>query len=589
MARPDPYLLHARHTAFIDYVPRYEQHSLLDFLLEVTESGAQTLRAWVEEGLALVNLAHLDAGSRFVTARMPLGALAQLESDGGLYASELAESLRHQRTAWPKQEFADKFNGTRPPPGQNASGTLVGIIDDGCPFAHREFRSGTSGGTRIAALWDMDPNPQISLGHAPPARFFRGREVSRALLDGCIAAHTSSSGVVDERACYRSANYSAVEADVTHGSHLLGLLAGTSYSRPRGMSDPAALADIAFMQLPRRESEAPAAGSLHACILDALRYLRTFAEGRGYQRCVVVCSWGSQLGPHDGSSLFERALDAFLNEGGIPFEFVFAAGNGYDAAIHAQLRPNSGKPASIGWVLPYGNEAPSFAELWMDAQAGPVRITVGGGGASAPVTGENSVAEVQPWLTVVRTGPCVSLRAAPTSAQTGIPVARPGLVTITATSDAPATLEGYLCWGGRNLGYARETKPSRWQALAGDDDVQITGAGSLLGDACGASGKLYVIGGFVGASDPQQYRRAAYSAAGPTRGGGRSGPSFLALSDSDAAHRGVPGPGTRSGIVTRVWGTSVAAPQGARAIVNRETLPAGGTNPASDGGGFLPP
>jgi hypothetical protein len=52
----------------------------------------------------------------------------------------------------------------------------------------------------------------------------------------------------------------------------------------------------------------------------------------------------------------------------------------------------------------------------------------------------------------------------------------------------------------------------------------------------------------------------------------------------------MPGPGTRSGIVKWVWGTSVAAPQAARALVNgsEPLVPGGPELPKEQGGrGFL--
>jgi hypothetical protein len=117
----------------------------------------------------------------------------------------------------------------------------------------------------------------------------------------------------------------------------------------------------------------------------------------------------------------------------------------------------------------------------------------------------------------------------------------------------------------------------------------VIGAGTLLGDGCGRSRGLHVVGGYVGGTDPGRFQRADYSATGPTRGA-RIGPDFVALSEENQATRGVLGPGTRSGITFRVWGTSVAAPQAARAIVNGEPLPAavhGSPEQQEIGGGFL--
>jgi hypothetical protein len=439
-------------------------------------------------------------------------------------------------------------------------------------------------------LWDMDPEPELPFpGSAPPAGFFRGREVPGRVLDDWIEVH-GANGTVDESACYQAARYSAVEVELTHGSHLLGRLAGAGYSRVGPGRDEGAKSDIAFMQLPRRAMEAPDAGSLHACILDALRYLRAFAARNGYERCVFTCAKGSMLGPHDGSSLFERALDAFLAEPGVSFEVVLAAGNAYEQKVHAVLSPQSGQPAAVAWMLPGENEVATFAELWLEPKHAQVTIAVQLQNQPVPLA-DGTVTELAQWLTALRTGRQVTLRAAPTRVSDGVtPEAKPGRVTLIAESGVPTEIHGYLCWGGRNLGYARETQQAQWRIQGGAGNSQVLGSGTLLGDGCGRSPALHVIGAYVGAADSARFERARYSAAGPSRGS-RPGPDFLALSEEDPGTYGVPGPGTRSSITKRVGGTSVAAPQAARALINGEPLPRNDSplppNPEL-GGGFLP-
>jgi hypothetical protein len=209
---------------------------------------------------------------------------------------------------------------------------------------------------------------------------------------------------------------------------------------------------------------------------------------------------------------------------------------------------------------------------------------------------DGQVVCLAPWLTALRAGPRVTLRAAPTRVSDGVtPAAPAGRVTIIAeVASAPAGAAGpdihaYLCWGGRNLGYARQTRQAEWKIPQGAGRTVVDGHGTLIGDACGASKAIHVVGGYVGANDPKGFRRAAYSAAGPARSN-RQGPDFLGRTDTNAATPGIPGPGTRTGIVKRVWGTSVAAPQAARALINGEPLPAAGNGDVQEEGrGFLTP
>ena len=595
MAELDPLLRIAQKTHFIDYFSGGEPQTSIDVILEIPSEHKDGFLAAVEHHAAVfVNQAHFDAGgpgdSRvdpyFVTARMPLRVLQDLAKDEVFRKVELAEPVRHQRSLWPKQPQVRSAPaasaGVRP-----SSRTLAALIDHGCPFAHREFRRGP--GTRVVTLWDMDPEPELAFPDTgAPDGFFRGREVPGAVLDACIGRHTVQ-GEVDEDACYAEAGYEALEVELTHGSHLLGLLAGESYSRNENKPDAAASADIAFIQLPRRVEEAPDAGAVHACILDALRYLRRFATGK-YNRCVVVCAKGSQLGPHDGTSLFERALDQFLEEPGVEFQIVFAAGNGYADKVHAKLSPQPRKKIELGWMLPEDNEAPAFAELWIDEPEAQVKVSVDLQGQQHELSSGPPVAPTE-WFTAMRMGPRVTLRAAPTRVSDDSSVVAPaGRVPLIIDNQGSeeASIHAYLCWGGRNLGCARETKQAEWKIVSCADSASLTGAGTLIGDACGRRPEVRVIGGYVGANDPKHFAHAEYSAAGPTRGDHRLGPDCVALSDTDAATRGIPGPGTRSGIVKRVWGTSVAAPQAARALIDNSGLPSGNTSaPTEIGGGFL--
>src|SRR3546814_2802066 len=65
-------------------------------------------------------------------------------------------------------------------PHLDGRGVVVGIVDYGCDFAHRNFRR-ADGGTRLLALWDQNGE-----GGIPEADY--GREYDATAIDRALAA-----------------------------------------------------------------------------------------------------------------------------------------------------------------------------------------------------------------------------------------------------------------------------------------------------------------------------------------------------------------------------------------------------------------
>lgn len=582
MSKLDPYLLIALGDGWQDHFPtRPTAGELFDVIMQLSDGqGAVRDLRHLAAGSAAIRLneAHLDAGSPFVTARLDAAAIRQLEAQNFVLRIECAQPLLPRRPM-PASSAAQK-PGAQPtsarPAGARASGgaprVLAASIDHGCPFAHREFRD-ASGATRIMTLWDQDPTPEFSASRAgAPAAFLDGREIRAPEMDGWIA---KSHG--NEAACYEHAGYSALGVPVTHGSHLLGRFAGRTWGAS-GALDAAAHADIAFVQLPRKILQAPSAGAVHRCILDGLRYLRNYAQEQGYDRCVVICAYGSYLGPHDGSSLFEQALDAFLREAGTLFQIVFPAGNCAEDSLHFVFAPKPHTTALVEWNLPSDNETATYAELWLPAgpEGEAVEVFLRHGGADVAIDA-SAGGRLPDWLSAVRQkqrdGQTQIVFRAAMTASAGLQTAPAGKVVLgLKTESAPAqALHGYLCWGGENIGFARRMRQAWWTVPAGSAAV-VSGHGTLGGSSCGEHKEIYVAGGYVGHNVPDRRMRASYSSIGPSRGAHRVGPDVLALVEQDSATPGIPGPGTSSAGVGYLSGTSVAVPLVARALLNREDL-----------------
>jgi hypothetical protein len=604
----DPYLQIAQVSDFLDHICEGDNPEtlMLDIVIELQKATAGAeLRSLADKNPCLMlNMSHLDADSIFVTAKVTQRVLVLLRTQEFIRRIEFGQILVPQRTEMNRSVHHGNFPvlQQRETVRVRRSKVLAACIDHGCPFAHTEFMH--DGKTRLVTLWDQDTNPEfVSLTGGAPSGFTYGKEIAQSELQSVIEGARSQDGSINETDCYRVCGYEAMEGELTHGSHVLGRFVGKSYASKKDISndqsaDAASQADIAFIQLPRDAAKCPSSSAIHRCILDGLRYLRAYCTRFGYERCVVLCDYGSYLGPHDGSSLFERALDAFLAEstpdGAIKVEIVFPSGNCYEDKLHALLNLRADQINAVEWCLPTDNEAATYAELWVSANDAQCvkSVDISTVSGDFTLTLDSLVSEslhgAFGWLTVQFQkqfdGQYVfTLRAAPTLVANNNNASAPtGKIKITfgVIQNCVEPVHGYICWGGEVIGFPRRMRQAWWSIpQASKDRSIISSSGTLMGSACGGSEAIYVIGGYVQSRNPARRERSGYSSVGPSRAL-RSGPNFVAEADESATVKGIPGPGTRSAIFRNMWGTSVAAPQGARALLNG-TLTTNITEPAN--------
>jgi subtilisin family serine protease len=235
-------------------------------------------------------------------------------------------------------------------------GVLIGIIDTGVDLRHDDFLN-PDGTTRVLAVWDQS----TAVGRSPRG-FSYGAE--------CTAAQ------INARDCPQ------VDVD-GHGTHVAGIAAGdgsatsgtSSAFRYIGMAPEA---DLLVVKMTNFSSTR---------VIDALAYLKQKADALG-RPIVANLSIGSSLGPHDGTSNFDRAVDAFTGPDRVPGAVaVVAAGNDGQTAsgnpLHAVGCFQSGSPpacppgiaslpgavpAVVSFVVPDGATT-VILELWYPGNA----------------------------------------------------------------------------------------------------------------------------------------------------------------------------------------------------------------------------
>ncbi len=583
----DPYLFLAQAASFTDYLDEAPfvglRHAVM-IELRAANSVTQLRSALGASGHLCATYGAWEA-SRFCTGWVDDRGLALLQSCSDLVSRfELASAVRAQRGHVGFRGVPISKSGA-PSAFQNQSKAapnskvLLGLIDDGCPFAHADVLDG-KGQTRIRAIWDQSLTPAFAGHGATPTQFCYGREVLQGALNALIAS--AKRGGEGELECYRQAGYSALEHSKSHGAHSLGLLATNRAAvRERPPCDVAINdADVAFVQLPRSVLHAPSHAALSRSILDGVRWI--IDQATENERVVIAVPYSSAVGAHDGTSIFEKALSDIVSAAcescacaGVTV--FLAAGNSYKQSLHAKLAVGSvGNEVSLTLRVPPSSEVPAFVEVWvpsaLEAHAsitspdGEVSSEIRRGGALfSPASGGQPEYQLlhSEWQGDDAT--LLLFRLAPTLTSDGTTAARYGdwkiNLRVDATSCAHTDVHAYAARARGS--YLAPTRGGQSVFIADNSGKgwAVEPEGTVSGMACGSG--AFVVSGFENWA-PQE--PAPYCSAPPGRAGGRCSVDYSAPCEEFPSLDGVSSLGTRSGSTVRLNGSSVAVPQLARAI-----------------------
>lgn len=183
-------------------------------------------------------------------------------------------------------------------------GIIMGVIDFGFDYGHPGFFDANGTTNRISKVWELN-----STG-TPPAGFSYGRELvgSSAIL----AAGTDN-------------------AEQMHGTGVAGIAAGSGLGTPNLMHKGFAYdAEMVFVGVRRDTIGTQWLQSSFSDFVDGVNYIFQQSTAAG-KPAVTNISWGSQSGPHDGTSLFSQACDNLSGPGKV---IVMSAGNDGQENIH---------------------------------------------------------------------------------------------------------------------------------------------------------------------------------------------------------------------------------------------------------------
>lgn len=481
-----------------------------------------------------------------------------------------------------------KFRGR---PMGSMSRPILAVIDHGFAFAHQDFRRWDAAKqawmSRIAWFWDQSFEQGLPRRVDPPY----GRILEKSDIDALLQKHTHE-GRVDEEALYRDASFPQADDVLTHGTHVLALAAGRSDE-----TDCAATSDeLILVQLPNATVLDTSGASMTAQVLLALDFVRSRVPATS--PLVVNLSYAAASGPHTGCTFLERAMDEFtaLRSQVAKTAIVLPAGNGYLADGHAQVKlSHRARRADIQWLVQTDDPTDSFVEIWYSCEkdgAGGLLISLQApdGSVLGPVRADHTASDrsvagiVHRAQSIFDPRKSVALVALAPTAHIATPRAAPGIWVIRLESTSLDT--GYCltvdAWVQRDdttLNEPPRVRQSRFvsnRPLAErDEDVDsdpVHRAGTSNGFSHGK--KTVVVGGSYGSGGLTRYTAAALPGVAATRDSG-SWPDVISAAETSEALPGLPSAGTRGSARLRMNGTSVAAPQVARALMTAFKKPPG--------------
>jgi hypothetical protein len=465
---------------------------------------------------------------------------------------------------------------------------IVAVIDDGLAFAHERFRF-ANGMSRFKYFWNQDDLATTN----QPLGFGWGRELTQSQIDSLLASCTSS-GIVDEDAVYRAAGQKLVARRAKHGTHVMDVACGLDPKHATAESPY-----LIGVQLPKWVTEETSGGLLTPQVYAAISYILSRADLIAQQektaplQVVVNLSYGTIAGPHDGTGVFEAAIDQLIAARSTPLRIVLPAGNHYLARCHAHFEIAEANTPEIyskrlHWRVQPDDKASSFMEIWLPESIASnmrpkvaVRITTPNGqhshwiqpGGDWRWPSLNDVRFEARYYDVIGQRPWIRLAMAPTAGLSASPAMAPsgtwlievenegGAVGIDAWVQRGDTPFGYPLWGRQSRFDDRKYK--RFD-LAGRPRQEDNHSSYIRRrrtiNALATGEQSIVIGGFR----RDDGAACEYSGAGPAVT--RNGPDAVAIADDSEVLHGILAAGTRTGSVVALSGTSVAAPQITRRI-----------------------
>jgi hypothetical protein len=260
------------------------------------------------------------------TIRVPAVALDRFLASRGLRTAQLAEAFEPQTINTAPSTGANTLWSVTPQgafSGTTGKGVIVGIIDTGIDFRHKDFKK-ADGTTRILNIWDQTFNS------TPPTGFAYGAEWSAAQINAGQCTQVDGNG---------------------HGTFIAGVAAGNGQGTIAGLPayryvGMAPEADIIVVKSYMYDT--------YYC--DAVKYVFQKAQALG-KPAVCLIAAGKRDGPHDGTDPSEITISNLVRDYGPNRLVVTAMGNYGASPIHGRTHIPDLQSSTVSFNIPTLNQA----------------------------------------------------------------------------------------------------------------------------------------------------------------------------------------------------------------------------------------
>ncbi|OON90948.1 MAG: peptidase S8 and S53 subtilisin kexin sedolisin [Epulopiscium sp. Nele67-Bin001] len=208
-------------------------------------------------------------------------------------------------------------------------GVILGIIDSGIQYAHRDFRN-LDGTTRIISIWDQ------GIDGAAPYGFKIGTEYTRAQINEALTMPNAAG---------RLSVVPSVDT-IGHGTHVAGIAGGNGNASNGQYIGAAPEAEFIIVKLGKGGTNGTFVRNIE--IMLAIKYVVEKARELGMPVAINLSN-GMNEGPHDGQSIIEQYVDeaAQLWKTNI----VVATGNEAANQTHTQGKVYQGSVSSFSFQV----------------------------------------------------------------------------------------------------------------------------------------------------------------------------------------------------------------------------------------------